>query len=177
MATKLEIRNYATANGISTAQARAHFIEQAKQRDADDSYTCKLFIKKYDTRDGSTEFQFGQVGISKKPYGNRNDLISSLGFDWKHDDRAFLTVAAYLSHSPSLHFAVSNLNSTVMMSNSGIHEIDLDNLGCVIEFTADEFGVSTNGPQWMSPSDVDAYAKVTAAQYAKTHDIKRHENC
>jgi hypothetical protein len=30
MATKAEIRNYATANGISNAEARAHFIEQAK---------------------------------------------------------------------------------------------------------------------------------------------------
>ena len=178
MATKAEIRNYAAANGISNAEARAHFIEQAKQRNADDSYICNLFIKKYDERDGSTEFQHGQISIPKKPYGNRTDLIGSLGFEWKHDSRALLAVAAYLSHSPSLQLAASNLGGIrlaaggIVMGNSGIHEIDLDNLGCVIEFTADVRGVSTAGPQWMSPGDVDAYAKVTVARHAKTHDIK-----
>ena len=171
MATTAEIRNYATANGISNAEARAHFIEQAKQRNADDSYICNLFIKKYDKRDGSTEFQHGLISIPKKPYGNRTDLIGSLGFEWKHDSRALLTVAAYLSHSPSLRLAASNVGA-IVMGNGGIQEIDLDNLGCVIEFTADVRGCGTAGPQWMSPCDVDAYAKVTAARYAKTHDIK-----
>ena len=171
MATSKQIRAYAKEHNCSNAEARAHFIESAEQEAKANQIPCTLFIKKTDTRDGSVEFSYAEIGIPKTPYGNRNELIGCLGRKWLNDSWPIMTVACYLSHSPSLTMAELGLGARFVMNNLGPVNIDLDNLGCVIEFEADARGVSTQGPRWMSPKKVAKIAKNTAKKYRKTHNI------
>lgn len=134
---------------------------------------CRLLIKKYDQRDGGTEFQYGQIDIPNEPLGDRTKLIGSLGQAWKHNSDAFLTVAAYLSHSPSFMMMRSGICSNIMDFQTGrVHTGSIEDLACYIEFVADVKGVHTTGPQWMSAAEVDVIARDLKHTHGATHDIR-----
>ena len=171
MATSKQIKGYAKEHNCSNAEARAHFIESAVEETIANQIPCKLFIKKTDTRDGLVEFALGEIGIDKTPYGDRNELIGCLGRHWLNDGWPLGVVAAYLSHSPSLTMAELGLGAKFTMTNTGMQDIDLDNLGCVIEFEVDARGVSTQGPKWMSPKKVIKIAEKATKKYKRTHNI------
>jgi len=174
MATKLELRNYAEKNNCTLTEARQHFINQAKQANLGD--TCQLLILKRDSRDGSVEFMHGVVSIPKNSKIARNDAIGSLGGEWGHDGRMLCMVSEYLSHSPTLSMAREGIIAadSFIMTPAGSCNIDLNNLGCYIEFDVDYKGVSTKGPQWLDPSDVKVKAAEIAKTYADSHDVKYH---
>lgn len=135
---------------------------------------CRLLIQKYDERDGSTEFQYGEIEIPTEPLGDRNRLIGSLGQKWLHAQDAFLTVAAYLSHSPSLKFMRMGVMEKAIDLNTGHHHnTDVADLACYIQFQVDRAGVHTKGPQWMRPEQVQVLADLLAQKHASTHDIRR----
>ena len=158
-------------------QARAKARKQAANQTAPaKGITCRLLIKKTDLRNDSVEFQYGEIEIPAKPFGDRTELIGSLGFDWKHDKKALMLVAAYLSHSPSLMVMRAGNCSNILDIHSGrLQNQDVDNLACYIEFTSDKRGVSTKGPQWMTPAEVDVIGKDIANKYSATHDIRNRK--
>ena len=174
MATKSEIRNYAEANGITREEAKQYFINKAKA--ANKGEDCQLLIIKRDSRDGSVEFQHGIVTLPKNPKTSRNDAIGCMGNTWIHDNWALCMTAEYLAHSPTLNMARSGMigPNTQVQGKLGLQTIDLDNLGCYIEYTVDAKGVYTDGPQWMSPKDVKTKADAVAKKYAASHDIQFH---
>jgi len=174
MATKKEIRNYAEANGITREEARQYFINKAKQANVGED--CQLLILKRDTRDGSVEFMHGLVNIPKNAKVARNDAIGSLGIEWGHDGKILAMVSEYLSHSPTLDMARMGIlgAGSCVSGAAGVGKIDLNNLGCFIEFDVDAKGVHTKGPLWLDPSDVKVKADKIAKTYAVSHDIKYH---
>jgi hypothetical protein len=174
MATKSEIRAYANRNSVSMAQAKAYFINKAKQANVGED--CQLLILKRDSRDGSVEFMHGLVSIPKNAKVARNDAIGSLGIEWGHDGKILCMVSEYLSHSPTLDMARMGIlgADSCVSGAAGVGKIDLNNLGCFIEFDVDARGVYTKGPLWMDPSDVNVKADQIAKKYAGSHDIKYH---
>lgn len=158
-------------------QARAKARKQAANQPAPAKGTkCRLLIKKTDTRNGAVEFQYGEIEISARPIGDRNELIGSMGFNWKHDGKAMMLVAAYLSHSPSLMMMRAGNCSNIIDIHSGrLQNMDVNNLACYIEFSVDKRGVATKGPEWMTPEEVDAISKELARSYADTHDIRNRK--
>lgn len=158
-------------------QARAKARKQAaKQPVQAKGTTCRLLIKKTDLRNDSVEFQYGEIEIPAKPFGDRNKLIGSLGFDWKHDKKALMLVAAYISHSPSLMMMrMGNVADIIDIHSGRLQNMDVDNLACYIEFTSDKRGVSTKGPEWMTPAEVDVIGKEIANKYSATHDIRNRK--
>ena len=134
---------------------------------------CRLLIKKTDKRNDSVEFQYGEIEIPAKPFGDRTKLIGSMGFNWKHDKKALMLAAAYISHSPSLMMMrMGNVKNIIDIHSGRLQNMDVDNLACYIEFEADNRGVSTKGPEWMTPAEVDVISKDIATEYSTTHDIK-----
>lgn len=174
MATKSEIRHYAQRNSVSMAEAKAYFINKAKQANAGED--CQLLILKRDSRDGSVEFMHGLVSIPKKAKIARNDAIGSLGIEWGHDSKILCMVSEYLSYSPTLDMARMGVlgADSLVQGAAGVGKIDLNNLGCFIEFDVDAKGVHTKGPLWLDPSDVKVKADKIAKTYAASHDIKFH---
>ena len=158
-------------------QARAKARKQAaKQPVQAKGTTCRLLIKKTDLRNDSVEFQYGEIEIPAKPFGDRNKLIGSLGFDWKHDKKALMLAAAYISHSPSLMMMrAGNVANIIDIHSGRLQNMDVDNLACYIEFEADKRGVSTKGPEWMTPAEVDVIGKDIATKYSATHDIRNRK--
>ena len=135
--------------------------------------TCRLLIKKTDLRNDSVEFQYGEIEIPARPFGDRTELIGSMGFNWKHDKKALMLAAAYISHSPSLMMMrMGNVKNIIDIHSGRLQNMDVDNLACYIEFTADKRGVSTKGPEWMTPAEVDVISKDIATKYSATHDIR-----
>ena len=174
MATKSEIRAYAQRNSVSMAEAKAYFINKAKQANVGED--CQLLILKRDSRDGSVEFMHGLVSIPKNAKVARNDAIGSLGIKWGHDGRVLIMVGEYLAHSPSLDMARMGVigPDSIVQNAVGDGKIDLNNLGCFIEFDVDARGVHTKGPLWLDPSDVKVKADKIAKTYAGSHNIKYH---
>ena len=171
MATKSQIRHFAKINNVSMGEAKAHFINLAKKNNGNE---CTLLIRKRDSRDGSTEFQHGIVNIPKNAKVARNDAIGSLGIEWGHDGKILCMVSEYLSYSPTLNMARAGAigPDSIVQGAAGNGKIDLNALGCYIEFDVDAKGVHTKGPLWMDPSDLKVKADQIAKKYANTHDIK-----
>jgi hypothetical protein len=173
MATSKQIKAYATANNCSNAEAKTHFIESATEETKANQIPCKLFAKKTDITSGLVEFVLGEVYISKTPLEDRNELIGCLGRHWLNDSWPLSIVAGYLSHSSSFAMRRMGIQAerSMCLGTGHIHEIDFDNLGCVIEFEVDAKGVGTQGPQWMSPSKVNKIASKMVKKYKNTHNI------
>jgi hypothetical protein len=174
MATKSQLRHFAQTNNCSLSEAREHFIKQAKQANVGEN--CQLLILKRDSRNGSVEFMHGRVNIPKTAKIARNDAISSLGIKWGHDGRILCMVSEYLSYSPTLGMARAGVigADSLVQGAAGVGKIDLNNLGCYIEFDVDAAGVHTLGPLWLDPSDVKVKADKITKTYAASHDIKYH---
>jgi hypothetical protein len=125
-----------------------------------DGIRVKLLIEKKDKRYDATEFQYGEVVIPNKCEIARSELISSLGHKWGHDGWALNTVGHYLSYSMTLNMVKSGFNAKTILSTDGhIHSVDLDKLGCYIKFEADNKGIYTDGPQFMTQDEVNDKAK------------------
>lgn len=158
------------------AKARKQAATQPTTNEQMPGTECRLLIKKTDKRTGSVEFQYGLIEIPNKPFGNRTELIGSLGFNWKHDGKALMVVAAYLSHSPSLMMMrMGNARNIIDIHSGRHHNMDVNNLACYIEFEADARGVHTKGPGWMTPAEVDAVSQDLATKHSATHDIKQRK--
>ena len=158
------------------AKARKQAAKQTTANEQTKGTTCNLLIKKTDKRNGSVEFQYAKIDIPNKPFGDRNKLIGSLGFNWKHDNKAIQLVAAYLSHSPSLTIMRMGMAENIIDIHSGhLQNMDVDNLACYIEFEADKRGVYTTGPRWMTPAEVEVISKELATKYSATHDIRNRK--
>jgi hypothetical protein len=141
---------------------------------------CDLLIKKTD-ENGEVEFSYcKKVEIPSKPKFRRNDLINSLGMPWGHSGHCIGITAAYLSHSPSLEFAKMGLypDMQVNIHSGRVQTMNLDNLGCMIEFTTGKEGenvfINTNGPDWMTPEEVKVEADKLENRYKDTHSILRN---
>ena len=174
MATKSQIRHFAKINNVSMGEAKAYFIHKAKQANVGED--CQLLILKRDSRDGSVEFMHGLVNIPKNAKTARNDAIGSLGIEWGHDGKILSMVSEYLSYSPTLNMARAGAigPDSIVQGAAGVGKIDLNALGCYIEFNVDAKGVHTKGPLWMNPIDVKVKADQIAKKYANTHDIQHH---
>ena len=185
MATSQQIKGYAKANNCSTAEAKEHFNKDRKAEMKARATKCRLFIKKINTKTDSVEFILGDVNIPDfsdiKEHTDR--LLGALGSDWANESWPLGVSASYLGTTMSFQFAKDGLMTSPSLfgkfftNSGGGMDIDLDNLGCVIEFEVDGdgnlagVGIGTYGPKWMSPSKVDKIASKTVKKYKKSHSI------
>ena len=135
---------------------------------------CSLLI--ISKKDGKIrEFQHGEVIIPNRCKQNRDELIGGLGRKWGHNNTAIILATMYLAESPSLQMVRKQGSELfkVMSGKTGPHELDLDNLGCVIEFEVTPgVGAGTDGPLWRSADEVREYAKEVMANHKLTHSIQ-----
>mgnify|MGYP003650191895 CR=1 FL=1 len=185
MATSKQIKAYATANNCSTAEAKDHLNEDHREGMKARATWCRLFIKKTNTKTGDVEFILGDVTIPDPSdiKEDRDQILGALGSDWKHDEWPLGVAAGYLGTTMSFQFAKDGLMTSPTLfgkfftNTGGGMDIDLDNLGCVIEFEVEGdgnltgVGIGTYGPKWMSPSKVDKIASKTIKKYKKSHSI------
>ena len=158
------------------ARAKAAKLKAAssvtKRFDRGPTIKCDLLIKKTD-ENGEVEFSYcKKVDIPSKSKFSRNDLINSLGLPWGHSGHPIAITADYLSYSPGLEFAKMG----IMPDNQiNIQTMNLDNLGCMIEFTTGKEGkdvfINTNGPDWITPAEVKVEADKLKNRYKATHSI------
>ena len=149
-------------------------LEDRIKRATKDHTQCDLLIIKRDTELPALEFQHGEVSLSTKPRVDRSDAINTLHNNWGHDGRYIQLAGEYISHSPSLALARSGIVPKLMLDpNTGrVQHIDLENLGCVIEFELEGKGITTAGPQWMTPAEVKQQADQLRQENQHTHSIR-----
>ncbi len=166
-----KLKGKARANARKKAQ-KATMNNQRSSRVLK-AHDCRMFISRTDKKTGEIKMAYADVGIPTKPYGDRDGLLGDLCNDWDgHINQAIQTASAYLSHSSSLMFAKSGMTANVMCNNNGIIDnLDLNNLGCVLEFEVDGREINTQGPQWMSPGDVDKFQFNLRNKLSKDYDL------
>ena len=169
------------------ARAKAAKLKSAssvtKRFDRGPTIKCDLLIKKTD-ENGEVEFSYcKKVDIPSKSKFSRNDIINSLGMPWGHSGHPIAITADYLSYSPGLEFAKMGLNpdNQINLHSGRVQTMDLDNLGCMIEFTTGKQGekvfINTNGPDWITPAEVKVEADKLQNRYKDTHSImKNHKS-
>lgn len=158
---------------MGQAKRRGSFEERLQQAQAD-QIACDLLIIKHDTRHPMLEFQHGVVHLKEQSRVDRSAAINGLHNNWGHDSTYLGIAGEYLTHSPSLQMARQGFIPEVIWDpNTGRQQhIDLQNLGCVIEFTLEGEAITTDGPQWCTPEEVHKKAAELRQQNQHTHSIR-----
>lgn len=157
-------------------RAKARKQEQRPHSTKEDGNWADLLCVLKNDKTGLSEFQRAQVCIPAHSSASREQLLEAIcSKPWGHSTKIVGLVAHYLSYSPSLTMVRSGFNAPTFNVRTGRTEnINLNDLGVVIEFQTNGKEFSTNGPSWCSKHEVDE----RAANLLEAHrdlDVRRYQ--
>jgi hypothetical protein len=161
---------------MGQAKRRGTYEDRVKQA-TKDNIPCDLLIIKRSKRTPTLEFQYAQGSLPADPRVDRQAAINALHNDWGHDGTYIQIAGEYIAHSPSLQMARQGIIPKIMVNaDTGVRQhIDLENLGCVIEFELVGEAITTTGPRWCTPEEVRAHSERLKQENGHTHSIRERQ--
>lgn len=161
---------------MGQAKRRGTYEDRVKQA-TKHNIPCDLLIIKKSKKIPTLEFQYAEVSLSVNPRVDRQAAINALHNDWGHDPKYIQIAGEYIAHSPSLQMVRQGLTAEMIVdANTGLPQhIDLENLGCVIEFELAGEAITTTGPQWCTPEQVRAQSDKLKQENRHTHSIRERQ--